>query len=151
MDRETERAQRQKIVDEALSWIRTPFHHNQCCKGAGVDCAGFLYGVFRNAGFTGELDIGQYSPDWYLHRAEEKFLEWVRQYATAVETPPYRPGDVVMYRYGRCFAHAAIVIEWPKIIHAYSPYGCVTTDDAENVQNDLRDRKRIIFRLRDWT
>ena len=30
-----------------------------------------------------------------------------------------QPGDVSVYRVGRCFSHGAIVTEWPFIIHAF--------------------------------
>jgi cell wall-associated NlpC family hydrolase len=145
---ESEFHQRQAVLAEAIEWLNTPFHHNQCCKGAGVDCANFLYGVFKNAGLAPELDIGHYPPDWYLHRDEERFLGWVTQFGRKIEEPPFKPADVVMYRYGRCFAHSAIVIEWPKIIHAYSPAGRVRYASA--FEGPLEHRPREIYRYKDW-
>ena len=40
-----------------------------------------------------------------------------------------QPGDFVVFRVGRCFAHGAIVIDWPRIIHAVVNR-CVTLDEA---------------------
>jgi cell wall-associated NlpC family hydrolase len=145
-----ETEQRAAIISEAITWLRTPFAHAQCCKGAGVDCANFLYGVYRNAGFIPALEIGWYPPDWYLHRDEERFLGWVMRYSVRVDSAPYKPADIVMYRYGRTFAHGAIILDWPRIIHAYSASGMVTYDDA--IANaDLAKRKREIYRLIDWS
>ena len=30
---------RQAIIDETVTWLRTPYHHMAAIKGAGVDCA----------------------------------------------------------------------------------------------------------------
>ncbi len=30
---------RENIVNEAMQWIRTPWHHQANIKGVGVDCA----------------------------------------------------------------------------------------------------------------
>ena len=35
------------------------------------------------------------------------------------------PGDIVLYKFGRCFSHAGIVIAWPQIIHSYRGLGVV--------------------------
>lgn len=36
---------RQEVVDEARSWLGTPWEHQQAVKGVGCDCIGFLAGV----------------------------------------------------------------------------------------------------------
>lgn len=33
------------VIAEARSWIGTPYHHQQCAKGHGVDCARLVEGV----------------------------------------------------------------------------------------------------------
>jgi cell wall-associated NlpC family hydrolase len=146
---ESEFCQRQAVIAEALTWLKTPFHHRQCVKLAGVDCANFLYGVFRNAGLTPELEIEDYPPDWYLHRDEERFLGWVTKFARKIDGAPYKPADVVMYRFGRTFAHSAIITCWPQVIHAYAPARMVCYDDALH-NGALKDRKHEIYRLNEW-
>jgi cell wall-associated NlpC family hydrolase len=140
---------RQAVIAEAFEWLRTPFAHRQCCKGAGVDCAHFIYGVARNAGVAPELAIEEYPPDWYLHRDEERFLNWIERFCVKVDSPPYKPADIVMYRYGRTFAHAAWIVRWPQIIHAYSPAHMVTLDDAL-ANAALQNRKREVYRYKEW-
>jgi uncharacterized protein YijF (DUF1287 family) len=63
--------------------------------------------------------------------------------AREVETP--QPGDVVLYRIGRCFAHGGIVVEpgWPTIVHAYARAGRVLLDDGS--AGDLARRERKFF------
>ncbi len=34
------------------------------------------------------------------------------------------PGDIVLWKFGRCFSHGAIIVEWPTIIHAYVGQRC---------------------------
>jgi cell wall-associated NlpC family hydrolase len=107
---------RQAVVDAAMGWLKTPWHHHARVKGAGVDCAQYPIAVYAEAGHIEEFDTGDYPPDWMLHRSEERFLEFVQRYAEQVDAP--LPGDLVVYLVGRCFSHGAIVLDWPHIIHA---------------------------------
>jgi cell wall-associated NlpC family hydrolase len=69
-----------------------------------------------------------YPHDWHLHRVTERYLEGVLQYAKEIESLP-RPADIVLWKFGRCYSHGAIVVEWPRIIHAYCGR-CCTEEDA---------------------
>ena len=108
--------QQRRIIDIAMTWLKTPWHHAARLKGHGVDCAQILIAVYAEAGLIDEFDPGDYPPDWMMHRAEERFLGWISRHADRIETP--QPGDVAIYTVGRCFAHSAIVVDWPQIIHA---------------------------------
>lgn len=113
----TEQEQRKAVVAEAHTWLRTPYHHKAAIKGAGVDCAMILVEVYHACGLIPRIDVGDYPPDWMMHRDEERYLGWVKKYCCEVETA--QPGDIALYRVGRCFSHGAIVVDWPTIIHAY--------------------------------
>lgn len=102
-------AARQLIVAEAMTWMDTPYHHLGDIKGAGVDCAMLLVRTFVDVGILPAFDPRPYSPQWHLHRSDEKYLGWLRQYATETEQP--QPGDVGVWRYGRAFSHAGILVE----------------------------------------
>ncbi len=132
-----------KILTEAYTWLRTPFHHKAMVKGVGVDCAHFLLGVFSAVGMVPVFTPEDYPADWHLHQGEERFLAVIKKYANEVQEP--QDGDVVMFQFGRCFSHGAIVVEWPKIIHAYFGMGVVFAlyTDAE-----LRGRKHSFWRIR---
>jgi cell wall-associated NlpC family hydrolase len=114
------------------SWKGTRYHDNAHVKGAGIDCLWLLIEVFREAGVVDVPDPGKYAPDFMLHRGEEHYLENVQRFAAEYDwrAMPPLPGDVVMWRYGRCFSHSAIVSDWPKVIHAYAPYGFVAETDT---------------------
>ena len=80
----TEKQQRTAVLDEARSWLGTPYHHRACVKGAGVDCAQILIAVYANAGLIQAFDTGDYPPDWMLHREEERYLGFVLDHAHEV-------------------------------------------------------------------
>ncbi len=136
-----ERHERHAVVAEARSWIGTPYHHEAHVKGAGVDCAQFIYRVFRNCGLIPEVEIPHYPPDWQLHRGAERFLSLVLPHAHAVASP--LPGDVVIYRYGRCFAHGGIVVlpGWPTVVHAYKDAGRVLQSEGDGGELGARERR----------
>jgi len=117
---------RQDVVAEAMGWLKTPYHHQARVKGAGVDCAQLLLEVYSAAGMIPKTDVGNYPHDWHFHRDEERYLGWIAKFAQRVEQP--QPGDVALFRFGRCVSHGAIVIEWPIVIHAYFRQGCVLAD-----------------------
>lgn len=123
------RKQQQKIIQEAVTWLKTPYHSGARLKGVGVDCGQFLIGVFENAGYLepGECDPGYYPHEIHLHREEEKYLEWILKYCDPVEGDP-QPGDIAMFRFGKSSSHAAIVIDWPMVIHSYIRRGVIITD-----------------------
>lgn len=87
----------------------------------GVDCATLLKCVFRNAGIVQDFQVGTYSPQRFLHQSEEHYLEFVESYAREIDEGSAKPGDIVLYRIGKAYAHGAIIVDpgWPHIIHAY--------------------------------
>jgi cell wall-associated NlpC family hydrolase len=110
----------QQVLAEAHTWLGTPWHHEGGVKGSGVDCAMLLVRVFASVGAIPAIDPRPYPMDHMLHSGEERFLGWLERFADPIaqgEAP--RPGDVVIYRVGRCYSHGAIVTQWPNIIHAF--------------------------------
>ena len=123
-----EQEQRQKVVAIAHSFLSTPYHHMGMVKGAGVDCLTILALTYHEAGLIPRIAIPHYPPDFMLHRDAEQYMEGLLQYATEVDTP--LPGDIVLWQFGRCFSHSAIVVDWPIVIHAYIGRS-VTLENAE--------------------
>jgi len=135
---------RDNIIREALTWLNTPYHHEADIKGAGVDCAMLLVRVYHATGLIPAIDPRPYPADWMLHRDEERYLGWVKQYADPVTDP--LPGDVVLYKVGRCFAHGGIVLAWPDIIHAVRDEGAVVRGRFDTGR--LASRERQLWRVR---
>lgn len=147
--------ERQRVCAEALTWLRTPFHHEGTVKGAGVDCGQYLIQVYHNAGITPLFTTGHYALDWALHNHQEKYLGFVRQYAHEISHDP-GPGDLVMWLQGRCFSHGAIVLNWPRIIHAQMNVGVVEADAMREEgllymghPSQVKPRARLYFSLWD--
>ena len=140
----TEAEQRTAVVEEARSWLRTPYHHQGRIKGVGVDCAMLLCDVYHQVGLIPYIDPRPYPVDWNQHRSTERYLEWVEQYARPVSAP--QPGDIAVWRFGRCFAHGAIVVEWPTVIHAVLRERSCTTSDA-SIHSQLSRRPVVFYSL----
>ena len=138
------------IAETALSWLNTPYHSMAKIKGVGVDCAQLLIGVYEEAGILkpGEIIHGAYTHDFHLHRSEEKYLSWIEKYCDRVNQS--EPGDIVTFKFGRCVSHAGIVLDWPRIIHAYVGYGVIISnyDDAILCDNGGTSRLHGIYRVR---
>ncbi len=137
---------RQRIVDEAASWVGTPYHSHARLKGIGVDCAMLVAEVFEACGVIPHVDPGYYSPEWHLHRTEEKLLGWLAR--LGVELPAdhvARPGDIAAFRTGRAFGHTAIVTSWPNGIHACREDGGVYEADLTQGWLAGRDLKFFTF------
>jgi len=138
-------ANRSQIIAAARRWLGTPYHHEARLLGQGVDCAQLLYAVFvEDTGIVPPFDIEHYPSDWMMHRSEERFLGYLQEHADRVDTP--LPGDIVMYQWGRCYAHGAVVLEWPQIIHADIRAGRVVISDG-NVGR-FESRAAEYFRVR---
>lgn len=129
------------ILREAATWIGTPFHHRGLVKGVGVDCGHFIIGVHSAVGLYPKWTPDDYPPDWHLHRGEEMFISYLERNYDRVDEP--QPGDVVMFKFGRCASHGAIVVKWPKVVHSYIRTGVVYANAKEG---ELRGRVHSFWR-----
>lgn len=136
---------RDDVVAEALSWEGTPYHARARIKGVGVDCAMLPAAVYEAVGLIPRVDPA-YSPQWMLHRDEERFLSFVLPYAREIERSAVGPGDFAIWKFGRCFSHGAIVIEPPEVIHAVIAGGGVVRGNMDR-DEDLRSRQVRFFTL----
>lgn len=137
----TEEEQRAAVVAEARRWLRTPYHPMGRIRGVGVDCAMLPAEIYAACGLIPLQNVERYAPDWHLHRGGERFLSRVLEHAHEVEIPC--SGDLVLYRMGRALAHAAIVISWPRIIHAAFQIGVIEDDGmAPSLAHDRRAGRR---------
>lgn len=135
---------RERIVAVARSWLGTPFHDCARLKGVGTDCAGFVAEVYRESGAVPDVVVPAYAPQWFLHQSRELLSEHVLRYARPIDEAAAQAGDLVLYRIGHCYAHAAIVVAWPgEIVHAHKGSGCVLIMGGREA--DLRGRAVRFF------
>lgn len=122
---------RKCVVEEAKTWVGTPYHHYAGVKGVGTDCAFIMIKVFAHCGLIKDFIPPLYPIDWANHKTEEMYLGFVRDYAVEVTEP--KEGDIVLYKFGRCISHAGIYIGNGTIIHALIGVG-VTYSGIEEGQ-----------------
>jgi cell wall-associated NlpC family hydrolase len=106
--------------------VGTPFHDGAGVKGVGCDCLHLAVRVAAVAGIIQDFDPEYYSPQWFQHRAEPRFLNGIAKYCKRVEVA--EPGDFEMFNFGYHAAHLAIVIDDHSIVHAYKPAARVCLD-----------------------
>lgn len=143
-----EQSLRDAIVEEAISWIGTPFHDDACKKGkdGGVDCARFVAACYIASGATKPFDIEPYTAQWFLHHTEERLKDFVLKFGKQIKESDAKKGDLVLYKIGRAFAHAAIIIDWPnELIHAHTLSQMVVKGIPD--QLDLRGKERQFFSI----
>ncbi|BCZ13651.1 C40 family peptidase [Acinetobacter baumannii] len=132
-------------VQEALTWLGTPYHHQGRVKGVGVDCGTLICEVYEKVGLIPHIPSPKnYSLDWHLHQTKQIYLEHVKQWCYQVYEP--QPGDIVLYQFGKCINHGAIVVEWPTIIHANLRCGVILQDSSKG---SLARHMAGFFRLKD--
>lgn len=120
---------KERIIAEAETWLRTPFHHEARVKGAGVDCGMFIWEVFKAVGLPTPESVPHYSRDFMLHRDQEWYVRIILQFCDELQGEP-EPGDIALFLHGRLYSHGAIVVSWPRIIHASAADKCVAWGDA---------------------
>ncbi len=142
----TEADERATVVAEARSWVGTKYHACADIKGAGVDCGMLIVRVFVDTGLCAPFDPRPYPQDWHLHRSEERYLGFVFDRCREVTEP--RPGDVVVFRYGRCYSHGGIVTRALPLtmVHAFQPARRVLEEEiGQNLELIHRDRAKRFF------
>lgn len=148
-----EHQQRQTVIDIARTWERTPYRHMGRVKGAGADCLTILAEVFQEAGLIEKVEIEFYPKDWMQHRSAERYLQGLLNYTKEIFTTP-QPGDIIVWKVGRCFSHGAIVIDYPNVIHALAGVGVIQeniknaawlTHVGENTDNKGKPREYRVF------
>lgn len=137
--------QRQAVIDEARSWLRTPYRSNARLKGVGADCAMFPLDVYATVLDLPPATIPRYQAEWHLHHSQEVYLDTVRALGAREVAQP-SPGDFVLWRVGRVYSHGAIVLGWPDIIHAVNPSGVLLASAATDALL-MRARSPLFFTL----
>ena len=116
----------QAIINEAVSWLGTPYDYGSAEKGKGIDCAKFLLAVYKKVGLIRPgFQPPHMNPDWSFKADADPaaFKEFILKCGHEVPFDERLPGDIVSYQFpgyaGRLYeTHLAILIENDLIIHA---------------------------------
>lgn len=119
---------RATVVAEALTWLRTPYHHHGRLKGVGVDCAQLLIAVYSDTGVVPQATQipNHYPTDWHMHRSEEMFRAWIAHVGAVQRFDIPQPGDIALFQFGRCFSHGGIFLVADEVLHSYFKTGVMT-------------------------
>jgi hypothetical protein len=138
MDAAAEHDMRRKIVWEALSWCGTPYRQLGATKGVGVDCSMLIARTLIDVGLVEEFDPRPYPPLWFFHRDDERYIDWTEQTAKPTDTPI--PGDIILIRFGRAFAHSGFLVDHDRICHAFAEDNVVTVSPLHHATLLYADR-----------
>lgn len=131
----------EKILLEAQSWVGTPWHHNQACKGVGVDCARLYQAVLASLGYSVKLEN-------YSRYAEgDSLLRVIRGIDCLMELndPSQRePGDCLVFMIGARPGHVGIC-NGSGMVHADQRLGRVV--EIKDLGIGWESRLCAVFRV----
>ena len=118
------------IVEEARSWIGTPYVHQMAARGAGTDCLGLVRGVWRSVVGEEPEQPPAYSMDWSEPQGHERLWDAAVRHLSVKDAADVAVGDVILFRMrqGSVAKHLGIqsvIGADPRFIHAYSGHGVV--------------------------
>lgn len=111
-----------QIVEEARTWIDTPFRHQGRLRGVGSDCVGVILGVGKALGLL-DFQLSNYGrlPDGMLmHRIMCEHLDKV-----SIESMQF--GDIILFKFDSDPQHVGFYTD-VGILHSYADVKkCVET------------------------
>lgn len=128
--------QRAALTNETMGWVGTRYRGWSAVKGpkGGVDCGMLVKAVYQNCGFVqGDLKIDMtYSLDVARHMADSKYIDKIEEFMREIPQEEVLPGDVMLFKIGLAFAHAAIIVQWPLAVHALAHGGVKCTNGVSH-------------------
>lgn len=108
------RSEQRRLLDEAYTWMGTPYKYAAVEKGVGVDCSGMVTAVYQKA-------LGYRLPRNSARQAE---------FCLDIEEKEIETGDLVFFATGsdpKRISHVGIIVDSDSFIHASSSKGvCVS-------------------------
>ena len=129
----------QSIVDEARSWIGTPYVHQASVKSIGCDCLGLVRGVWRELIGDEPEVTPAYSNAWAETGGREQLLDAARTHFEPQANRQLGFGNVMLFRLRAKSPakHLGIYTGSNRFVHAY--------DGASVVESAMGDfwRRRL--------
>ena len=104
-----------QIVDEARTWINTPFHHQGRVKSVGVDCAGVVIGTADALGLISSFEDKPYAKS----PSANQLRTTLKNYMIEIPVSEALPGDVLLFAFDREPQHVGFLTDI-GILHAYA-------------------------------
>lgn len=118
---------RDELIAEARTWLGTPWVHQACAKGAGVDCLHYIAGVVRAFGRP-EAERFFANPDWQSygrHPDPVMMFAGCDELMNRIALEEALPGDVLVFRCGRWPMHFGMLSRPNYMLHAWLGAGRV--------------------------
>ena len=132
-----------RLINEARSWIGTPYHHAASLKGVGCDCLGLIRGVWRVViGEEPEVPTS-YRGGWIDTPGEERLRDAARRHLIEISTTDFCRGDILMFRWRDHLPakHIGIATSHRTMVHAH--------EGASVAEVDIGHwRKRLAYAFR---
>lgn len=122
------KGEEKKLVDEAMSWIGTPYKYASSVKGKGTDCSGMVLEVY--------LEVKGIK----LPRNSKKQAEFCKK----IRKESVRPGDLVFFATGKdpkTISHVGMMIDENQFVHSSTKKGVIISD----VTTDYYTRTFIMY------
>ena len=111
--------EQERLITIARSWLNTPWRHNQCKKGLGVDCVNFIWAVAKEYGLNGSDLPLRYSRVSRYNEIESYLDEY------AERTNTFSPTNILLFKmsgfnthiaYGTDIGMIHASLSWRKVI-----------------------------------
>lgn len=106
--------ERKALLDEAVSWVGTPYKYGGAEKGEGTDCSGFVLRVY--------LDVTQ------IKMPRSSAQQW--EFCTPLKPSHIHCGDLVFFATGsdpEKVSHVGMMLDSESFIHSSSSKGVIVT------------------------
>jgi len=123
---------RQQVIEQARTWLGTPYHHQGRIKGIGVDCIGFIIGALMEVGIS-NLDRQEFQEYGRCPPRGKGMLKYFDELTISVGYN-YKPADLLVFWINDTTKrpqHIAMATDY-GIIHTHSSVGKV----VENVLDE---------------
>lgn len=136
----------ERYAEEAVRWasIPVPYVHRGTTI-RGCDCSGMLVGIAQVLGKLKNYKLRKYKFDWNLHKgACDIITVELEKFADLVQNSALQSGDIPVFKFGKCNAHAGIFIKKNLFVHSLSHH-CCQNGIIRNSQ--WSDRWTLTYRL----
>lgn len=105
-----------ELIEYARTWIGTPWQHNQCCRGSGVDCIRFTMDCYVKFG----VDVGEIQ-NYQRQPRGNSLRDYLKGLPGLIEQNPMsdiKPGQLLLFRVKKVPHHVGIATSEDTFIHA---------------------------------
>lgn len=136
---------RDEIIRIAKEYINTPYLHQGRLKNKGIDCAGLIVEVAKEAGIYSEGDYTNYSriPDG------ETLAKTLNTYCDKINFNEIKDGDIILFKFVKNPQHLAIYYKYNDmdyIIHSYSVAGKVI---MQRLDSKWKNRIAAVYKYKE--